>query len=83
MSKPPADAVIIMASAAPVPVEERIREESVAPARAIVRSSAAALDVRVKLDGAPIASIDTAPPSAVSRMKPPLPKLKSPAIALA
>jgi hypothetical protein len=83
MSKPPADAVIIMASAALVPVEERTREESVAPARAIVRSSAAPSDVRVKLDAAPIASRDIAPPVAVSRRKPLTPKLKSPPLALA
>ena len=56
-----------------VPVEERIREASFAPVTEIVRSSASAVDAREKLDGAPTASMEIAPPSAVSIATPPEP----------
>ena len=46
MSIPPAVVVICKASA-PVPVEDRIKLESVAPAKAIVKSSAAPSVVEV------------------------------------
>ena len=72
-SKPPAVVVILIASAALVPVDERTKDESVAPVTDIVRSSAAAVESNDKLDGAPIASIEIAPPSVVSSVIPPVP----------
>ena len=47
ISSPPAVVVMVKASA-PVPAEERTRDELVAPARAMVRSSAARFEVSVK-----------------------------------
>ena len=42
-------------------MEERIREASFAPVTEIVRSSASAVALREKFDGAPSASMETAP----------------------
>ena len=57
MSIPPAVVVICKASA-PVPVEDKIKLESVAPAKAIVKSSAAPSVVEVILAATPAESID-------------------------
>ena len=57
MSIPPAEVDICNASA-PVPVEDKIKLESVAPAKAIVKSSAAPSVVDVMLAATPALSID-------------------------
>ena len=57
ISIPPAVVVICMASAS-VPAEERMSEELKTPARAMVRSSAAPLEVRVRFEEVPVPSME-------------------------
>ena len=54
-----------------------MRLTSLTPVTATVRSSSAAVEARERLEGAPMASIEMAPPSAVSRVMPPVPALTS------
>ena len=72
MSIPPA-LVSSTSASAPVPEEFRIKLASKAPVTATVRSSASSVAARLKFDGAPMASIEIAPPSVVSRRIPPVP----------
>ena len=66
MSIPPAEVAICKASP-PVPVEDRIKLESVAPAKAIVKSSALPSVVDVILAATPAESIDKPTESIVTR----------------
>ena len=68
----PAEASIETASS-PVPDELSKRLESFPPVTAIVKSSPSEVEAREKFDGAPIASMLIAPPSAVSIAIPPVP----------